>query len=378
MALRFVLPLLAVLVVQPQATQVHVGPRVVVLSAEEIYRAGITAATQAQWSVAAERFRQAVAREGHERPGYFPHYWLGVAYDELHETSKAFEEWRESQRQGAIAGTSEEAAMRRRMAAHMQTASRPPRGTVLHPLPQPQPVLPPPLPPQPRTTTVLSSTAVAPIHPTTMTHTAAMTTATASTATSTATTGSATTTEHQHDPMTPEGQLFDEIDRRFKALNPGELLIGAPHEMRVGVTEQFILRIASAGQNDGIASDLPTGGQTSTSTLHVTPMMRATLAGTGFTIQSTSDEKQLIGGGSFTEWSWQVTPTESGNRELVANVYVEIDGRVKGIPKRWPVHVSANPGRSFSLFLKSNWQWLSSTLVIPLALFFWRQRKKQT
>ncbi|MEA2338433.1 MAG: hypothetical protein QOE82_2440, partial [Thermoanaerobaculia bacterium] len=43
MALLFVLPLLAVLVVQPQATQVHVGPRVVVLSAEEIYRAGITA-----------------------------------------------------------------------------------------------------------------------------------------------------------------------------------------------------------------------------------------------------------------------------------------------------------------------------------------------
>jgi hypothetical protein len=55
-----------------------------------------------------------------------------------------------------------------------------------------------------------------------------------------------------------------------------------------------------------------------------------------------------------------------------------LDGKVKGIPKRWSVHVSANASHSTSLFFAKNWQWLSSTLLIPLVLFFWRQRTKQT
>jgi hypothetical protein len=229
--------------------------------------------------------------------------------------------------------------------------------------------------PQPATTTVRSSTGIPPILPTTtMTATAAMTTATTGIVTTTT-----TTTEHQHDPATPDGKLFSEIDERFKALNPGELVITAPHEMRVAVPERFTLRIAAANQTEGITADLSTTGQTMTSPLHVTPIMRATLDGAGFTIKSNSREDQIIGGGSFTEWSWQVTPLESGDRELVATVYAELDAdRVKGFPKHWPVHVRANASRSFSQFFASNWQWLSSTLLIPLVLFFWRQRKKQT
>jgi hypothetical protein len=361
MGLRFVLPLLALLG-QQHSAQLHVNPQLLVQTAARSYRDGIAAAGAKQWDVAAERFREAIARDPNERPGYFPHYWLGVAYDELHETSKAFAEWKESQRQGAIKGSPEEAAMKQRMSAHMHTSARPPIDIVLPPpLPQPQPI------PQPHV--ILSQTSTTDTGlTTTMSQTAAMTTDAPAT----------TATEHHHDPTTPEGQLFNAIDERFKALNPGELLIDAPREMRVAVPAPFILRIAAANQTEGIASDLPAGGQTSTSTLHVTPIMRATLAGAGFTIQSTSQEEQLIGGGTPTEWSWQVTPEVSGNRELVATVYVEIDGKVKGTPRRWPVHVSANAGNATSLFFAKNWQWLASTLLIPLVLFFWRQRKKQT
>ena len=224
--------------------------------------------------MAAERFREAIARDAMERPGYFPHYWLGVAYDELHETSKAFAEWRESRTAGSDRGDEpRKLAMKRRMSAHMQTASLPPV----------RPTLPLPPPPLIRSQTMITTRTSIDRHdwlspPTaTMTQTVAMTTAT---------TGTATTTEHQLDPTTPEGQLCNEIDQSFKALNPGELLITAPQEMRVAVSERFILRIAAANQNDGIDLDLPTGGQTSTSRLHVTPTMRATLDGVGFTIQS--------------------------------------------------------------------------------------------
>ena len=362
MALRFVLPLLAILG-QTRSTQLHVDPRILVVqTAPQIYKEGIVAAEAKRWDLAAEDFRQAVARDPNERPGYFPHYWLGVADDELHETAKAFAEWRESQRQGASKGTAEEAAMRKRMSAHMQTASHP----STHPIPLPPPPQPQPVP-QPEVFTTVGSATETGATASTMATTAAMRTASTDTA----------TTEHHHDPTTPEGQLWIEIDRRFRALNPGEWLISAPKEMRVAVPESFVVRIAPVNQSEEISSDLPTGGQTSTSTIHLTPTMRATLAGAGFTIQSNSQEEQMIGGDSFTEWSWQVTPIESGNRELVATVYVVLDGKVKGIPRRWPVHVSANAGQSVSHFFATYWQWFLTTLIIPLVLF-WRRQKNQT
>ena len=117
--MAFVFTFLLALLGQPHVTQVRVAPHVFVQSAAELYKEGLKAASAKQWDAAAEHFREAIARDGKERPNYFPHYWLGVAYDS--ETSKAFTEWGESRRQGAIKGTSEEAVMKQRMKAHMQT-----------------------------------------------------------------------------------------------------------------------------------------------------------------------------------------------------------------------------------------------------------------
>jgi len=199
-------------------------------------------------------------------------------------------------------------------------------------------------------------------------------TVTATTRTTSTTGTTRTTTAGQ----TPEQQLNADIDRRFRELNPGEMLINAPHEMRVGMAERFVLRIASVGQNKGITADLPAGAQNATSEVHVTPTMRAKLSGNGFVIEKTSPEEQIIGGGTFTEWLWQVTPTDSGDHELVANVQVVLDGRPKAFPaKFWLVHVKPNVIRSTKLFIKSNWQWLLTAMIIPLAGFLWRQRKKK-
>ncbi len=339
----------------------------------QLYAAGIAAAAAKRWDVAAQRFREAIAGDATERAGYFPHYWLGVAYDELHDTAKAVAEWRESQRQRAIAGTPEEAAMKARMSAQM-------RSVVLHPLVPIQPIARPLPPPVPNTTQ--GDVKRLDTAPTAPSGTTATTSATATTSTTTAATDTAAATDttvtipdHHHDVSTPEGQLLDEIDKRFRALNPGQMVVSAPRTMRVGVAERFVLRIASAGQNAGIAADL--SGPSTTSEIHVTPTMRATLAGNGFTIAPISPEEQFIGGGSFTEWSWQVTPTDSGDHQLVVSVMVVLDGRVKAIPKVWPVHVSVNAGLTLSHFFASYWQWIITALIIPLVGVFWQRRKKE-
>lgn len=48
--------------------------------------------------------------------------------------------------------------------------------------------------------------------------------------------------------------------------------------------------------------------------------MKARLTGEGFEIKAASSEEQVLGGGDYTQWDWQVTPQLSGDRELLLHV----------------------------------------------------------
>jgi hypothetical protein len=65
--MAFAFALLVGLIGQPHPAQLHVAPVVLTQSAAQLYKAGLAAASAKQWDVAAERFRDAIARDGKER-----------------------------------------------------------------------------------------------------------------------------------------------------------------------------------------------------------------------------------------------------------------------------------------------------------------------
>lgn len=151
--------------------------------------------------------------------------------------------------------------------------------------------------------------------------------------------------------------------------------------MKVGRPARVIARMAAAGEDAHITENLPHNAATIVKQQHITPTMSLALAGDAFDIATASPTEQLIGGGSFTEWRWDVKPKSSGQRRLDLHIVaiLRVDGEEKQkelsvITRKVLVH--ADPIGATGQFIVSYWEYLSSTIIIPLALFFYHGRRK--
>lgn len=159
------------------------------------------------------------------------------------------------------------------------------------------------------------------------------------------------------------------------------MVFTAPEQMRVADTYEVSLRIAAKDQNAGIMDDLPEGATSTMAQEHITPVMEARLSGgAGVDVQALGKDEQSVAGGGFAEWRWNVTPKRSGSQRLTVTIIAHLtypNGR--DIPKTLrtltrKVEVSANVGDSIKTFLAGYWQWLTTTLIIPIGLYFYRRR----
>jgi hypothetical protein len=115
------------------------------------------------------------------------------------------------------------------------------------------------------------------------------------------------------------------------------------------------------------------------SDVRLTSTMQARVSGIGFEVDPKEPVDQLVSVSEPTDWSWQVTAKNAGRLSLDFELLGFVDtGGDK--PKqrtffsyRQPVDVEVSP----KAFVTSNWQWLASTLVIPLALAAWGAFKKR-
>lgn len=325
-----------------------------------LYLEGIRAATNGDLRRANASLSRAAKQQPQESPGYYVHYWLGVVREKLGDKDGALKEWRESLRQGvSVNHTDIVERMRALEQGHalrsMPRPERPPTAS----LPPP----PPPLPPPPTTTIAKTTTAK----------------------TTTATTTMATTTDtaapETHTHTGPDASLFDEIDRRFAELSPGEVVFTAPEKMRVADTSEVSLRIAAKNHAAGILEGLTEGVTSTAEQEHITPVMEARLdGGAGVDVQALGKDAQSVAGGGFAEWRWNVTPKKSGSQRLTVSIIAHLtypDGHdvpktVRTLTRK--VEVSANAGDSIRTFIASYWQWLMTTLIIPIVLFLYRRR----
>jgi Divergent InlB B-repeat domain len=110
--------------------------------------------------------------------------------------------------------------------------------------------------------------------------------------------------------------------------------------------------------------------------------MEATLLSQDFDITPVDNEsRKFVPADEVTEWLWQVTPKRTGKLRLYLNLYAIID--VAG--KEGPVKVGTFH-RTLSInvtwtqragdFVKSNWQWLWTAILVPVGLWAAGRRKR--
>jgi hypothetical protein len=166
----------------------------------------------------------------------------------------------------------------------------------------------------------------------------------------------------------PPQDIADIVSRELEGLGLGQIVFTAPSNMKLGTDARVIVRISKDLQQD-LSKGLKQHGVPVREEIPVDTLMKATLKGDAFEIEPLSDEEQLVGETSFTQWEWLITPQSSGDRSLFLTVAVRI--RIEGAGqeiKSFPVFerqidVRVDFWFAARQFLSANWQWLVTTAI---------------
>src|SRR5579884_1423434 len=171
------------------------------------------------------------------------------------------------------------------------------------------------------------------------------------------------------------GTSSETLNEQLKELVGGSLVFDVAERMRVGDTKQVRIRIAD-NPNIDMSVDLK-GPHHTVIPIKVGRYMTVKLeGGDAFTIKPLTAEDQFIGHDTFTEWSYDVTGLKSGDQKLLLTVGVRVK-MDRGTDERrfYPVfertiHVDVSVRHTTETFIENNWQWLASSIVLPVLAFF--------
>jgi hypothetical protein len=184
----------------------------------------------------------------------------------------------------------------------------------------------------------------------------------------------------------PQPGLDRLLSQVLNALPQGRMVFNPPQEMGHGEKERVELRVLPLSDSIDetqaqatLVAGLQGAGTPQVQALRVGTVMKARLSGDGFEITPLNDEEQVVSSDTFTQWAWDATALRAGEQELNLLVSVrvfagELGERGRDLPVITKgVQVRVDPVYSIQAFLSRNWQWLATTLVLPLGGWLYKR-----
>lgn len=174
-----------------------------------------------------------------------------------------------------------------------------------------------------------------------------------------------------------------ELQRALDSLPLGQVIFHYPNQMEIRKAETAQVRI-SGNLTDDIAKGLSSQGVVERDQIRISTFMKVSLSGYPyFDVKAINDdEKQPIAKDEFTEWSFTVLPLKPGRwpLHLVITAVVRTPSGAEAY-RDYPVKdefvtVHVTTLGAIESFIFDNWQWLWTTILIPLTGWFWGRRRK--
>jgi hypothetical protein len=122
-------------------------------------------------------------------------------------------------------------------------------------------------------------------------------------------------------------------------------------------------------------------GEKESVTIKVSDRMQAQLISKDFDIMAIRPEIQVITINDMTMWEWEIRPLTHGNKilYLTLNALFEVNGTetpkaIKSFSKKIDIEVTWY--QHATIFWKKYWQWLVTTILIPVLMIIWNKYKK--
>lgn len=179
------------------------------------------------------------------------------------------------------------------------------------------------------------------------------------------------------------GHAADAVSNAVRALPSAFVAFNVPRTLGRNETATIQLLLSPTSKSIGDLQDrLSEAGEQVGGNIKYSSVMEAVLLSQDFEITSVDHEsRKLVPSDQDTEWLWQVTPRRSGTLRLYLTVYAIIDvagdeGPVKVGTFHRTLTINVTWTQRAGDFLKGNWQWLWTAVLVPLGLWAARRRTK--
>jgi hypothetical protein len=196
--------------------------------------------------------------------------------------------------------------------------------------------------------------------------------------------GNVTTTEDT------SGLQTTQIEEIKSTPDYGDINYAMSDSMAVNKTEEIALTVSKGLSREEVLSKVnylqENVSSVKTQSIRISPLMSVDLidpSGENFRIIPITPKEQFLENNQITFWKWNVTPLKPGNNPLTLSVNIIIDDKTKNIQVYEDsiyVYSTDTWWDKFVGFFKNNWQYLFSTLLIPVGIYLYRLifRKKKT
>lgn len=183
-------------------------------------------------------------------------------------------------------------------------------------------------------------------------------------------------------------KIIDKSKSNVSDTNSGWISYSVPENMKVAKSYSIKVRVSKKtnGQSKAVlilGDDDPINNPEYPSLatiddIKVSGEMSAELRGDSdvFTIKSLSTQIQNIDDVSYTEWEWVVTPKMSGDSPLKLVIKIK-DFKKDIVVFNKTIKVKTNATVVVESFFDKYWQWLFTTVIIPLFVWYWNRKKRK-
>lgn len=183
-------------------------------------------------------------------------------------------------------------------------------------------------------------------------------------------------------PAPPPPERLGDVDRLLEEMEFGTIAFNVPTNINIDDSPQIQLLLSLSETVEKLKQSITEEGEKIGATIRVNDRMEARLSGYLFEITAITPETQAVSKRQQTEWKWEIHPKKKGKHKLhlTLTALLEIDGKsrpraIRTFDKVIEVNVTAT--QKIGLFFENNWQWLWAAILVPVAGWLWKRKKKQ-
>jgi hypothetical protein len=183
-------------------------------------------------------------------------------------------------------------------------------------------------------------------------------------------------------PGSPPPPIPSVIDDILQTLELGNIAFNSPRTLQRGHSSVIHLVLSATESVEKLKDLITEAGEKEGARIRVSDQMEAQLTGTGFRIEAITPQVQGVSHTDVTVWQWEIEPTKLGPQSLHLTLSVLLDVKGRQIPRvirtfERTIEVYVEWPQKVLDFASTNWQWLWTTILIPIAGWVLRKRKKR-